>query len=124
MNIKEAKDVLSRVNEEYVVYCDSGNNEDWFDSGKTVGELLGMIANVEATAKTFAFQKSSYVYEAVYAQVFDSEKLLLFHPKRVVVKNVAKFYLVPLGKTVKIESLLPKVEVAPSSKGMGGISRK
>ena len=30
MNIKEAKDVLTHVNAEYLVYCDSGNNVDWF----------------------------------------------------------------------------------------------
>ena len=58
MNIKEAKDVLARVNAEYTVYCDSGNSEEWYESGKSAGEILGMIANADGI-KTFAFQKGT-----------------------------------------------------------------
>ena len=121
MNIKEAKDVLARVNAEYLVYCDSGNKVDWFESGKSAGEILGMIANVDGAAKAFAFQKGTSVYEAVYAQVFEAEKIVLLRARRAVVDNVAKFYLIPLGKTVKIEDVLPRVEVVPNGKGMKGM---
>lgn len=124
MNVKEAKDVLSRVSSEYMVYCDAGNNVEWFESGKSVGDVLWMIESAEPI-KTFAFQKGTTVYEAVYAQVFDAKKIVLMHAKRGFVDNVVKFYLVPLGKTIKIEEILPKASGGQERKsmGMGGLGR-
>lgn len=121
MNIKEAQDVFARINSEYTVYCDSDNNEEWFAANKTVGEIVGMIEGAEPI-KTFAFQKGPSVYEAVYAQVFESEKIVLIHAKKRVVDYVANFYLVPLGKSIKIATLLPKANLEGRTDGMGGVS--
>ena len=121
MNIKEAQDVFARIKSEYTVYCDSDNNEEWFAVNKTVGEIIGMIDGAEPI-KTFAFQKGSSVYEAVYAQVFESEKIVLVHSKRRVVDIVANFYLVPLGAVVNIETVLPRISIGGRNVGMGGIN--
>lgn len=121
MNIIEAKDVLSRINAEYNVYCQIASDSDmWIKVDKTVGELAEQIANADSV-KTIVMQEGSKCYEPIYAQVFDGHKLVALICRDVKVENVNYYYIIPLGASVAIETVLPKIgQIDKRGGGMGG----
>lgn len=123
MNIIEAKDVLSRINAEYNVYCQIASDSDmWIKVDKTVGELAEQIVNAD-NVKTIVMQEGSKCYEPIYAQVFDGHKLVALVCRDVKVENVNYYYVMPLGKRIKISELLPNAAktARKSGKRMGGM---
>lgn len=123
MNIKELKDVLTRIDSEFHGYCNTNEGSDsWLALDKTVGELLANIAEAD-NVKTVVFQKGGKYYEPIYAQVFDGNKLAVLNCRAVKVDSVKFRYLIPLGKAVEIGALLPNAvgNGSARSSGMGGV---
>lgn len=123
MNIKELKDVLTRIDSEFHGYCNTNEGSDsWLALDKTVGELLANIAEAD-NVKTVVFQKGGKYYEPIYAQVFDGNKLAVLNCRAVKVDSIKFRYLIPLGKAVEIVALLPNAvkTTRESGKRMGGM---